>query len=103
MPVHHLPGRARPAALAAACAALLAAAAAWLGRALARRAAAQERMMAGLSPEQREAVILKIYQGWKFEEMAEALDCPVSTIKSRLYTALDRLKEILAPVRSSES
>jgi RNA polymerase sigma-70 factor (ECF subfamily) len=64
---------------------------------------AVERALNSLSPEQREAVILKIYQGWKFEEMAEALDCPVSTVKSRLYTALDRLKEVLAPVRSSES
>ena len=38
-----------------------------------------------LSPDQREAVVLKIYQGFKFEEMAEILSCPVSTIKSRLY------------------
>jgi len=52
-----------------------------------------------LSPEQREAVVLKIYQGFKFEEMAEILDCPVSTIKSRLYTALDLLKETLAPIQ----
>ena len=41
-----------------------------------------------LSPEQREAVVLKIYQGFKFEEMAEILSCPVSTVKSRaLYRA----------------
>ena len=33
-----------------------------------------------LSPDQREAVVLKIYQGFKFEEMAEILSCPVSTI-----------------------
>ena len=59
-------------------------------------AAALER----LSPEQREAVVLKIYQGFKFEEMAEVLDCPVSTVKSRLYTALDLLKAELAPVRT---
>ena len=51
-----------------------------------------------LSDDQREAVLLKVYQGFKFEEMAEILDCPVSTIKSRLYTALDLLKETLAPV-----
>ena len=51
-----------------------------------------------LSEDQREAVILKIYQGFKFEEMSEILGCPVSTIKSRVYTALDLLKEILAPV-----
>jgi RNA polymerase sigma-70 factor (ECF subfamily) len=53
-----------------------------------------------LSPEQREAVVLKIYEGFKFEEMAEVLDCPVSTVKSRLYTALDLLKNQLAPVRT---
>ena len=51
-----------------------------------------------LSPDQREAVVLKIYQGFKFEEMAEILACPVSTIKSRLYTALELLKAELAPV-----
>lgn len=53
-----------------------------------------------LSADQREAVILKIYQGFKFEEMAEVLGCPVSTVKSRLYTALDLLKAELAPVKT---
>ena len=53
-----------------------------------------------LSEDQREAVLLKIYQGFKFEEMAEILSCPVSTIKSRLYTALDLLKVSLAPVNT---
>jgi RNA polymerase sigma-70 factor (ECF subfamily) len=53
-----------------------------------------------LSPDQREAVVLKVYQGFKFEEMAEALDCPVSTVKSRLYTALDLLKQALAPIQT---
>jgi RNA polymerase sigma-70 factor (ECF subfamily) len=51
-----------------------------------------------LNPEQREAVVLKVYQGFKFDEMAEILECPVSTIKSRVYTALDLLKAELAPV-----
>ena len=48
----------------------------------------------------RETVILKVYEGFKFEEIAEALECPVSTVKSRLYTALDILKEALAPIPS---
>jgi RNA polymerase sigma-70 factor, ECF subfamily len=48
-----------------------------------------------LSPEQKETVLLKIYQGFKFEEIAEILSTPVSTVKSRLYTALDLLKEEL--------
>ena len=53
-----------------------------------------------LSTDQREAVLLKVYQGFKFEEIAEILSCPVSTVKSRLYTALDLLKQTLAPVNS---
>jgi len=53
-----------------------------------------------LTPDQREAVVLKVYQGFKFEEMAEILDCPVSTVKSRLYTALDLLKAQLAPIQT---
>ena len=65
---------------------------------------AVERALTRLSDDQREAVVLKIYQGFKFEEMAEVLGCPVSTVKSRLYTALDLLKETLtsAPLRGAE-
>ena len=59
-----------------------------------------ERALSRLTLDQREAVQLKVYQGFKFDEMAEILECPVSTIKSRLYTALDLLKEILAPANT---
>lgn len=56
--------------------------------------------LATLSDDQREAVVLKIYEGFKFEEMAEILGCPVSTVKSRLYAALDLLKDTLAPIQA---
>ena len=58
---------------------------------------AVESALKRLSEDQRETVLLKIYQGFKFEEMAEILECPVSTVKSRLYTALELLKATLAP------
>jgi RNA polymerase sigma-70 factor (ECF subfamily) len=61
---------------------------------------AVEGALSQLSDDQREAVVLKVYQGFKFEEIAAALDCPVSTVKSRLYTALDILKEALAPIET---
>jgi len=57
-----------------------------------------ERALDGLTPEQREAVLLKVYQGFKFEEIAQIQLCPVSTVKSRLYAAFDQLKITLAPV-----
>ena len=64
---------------------------------------AVESALKRLTPDQREAVMLKVYQGFKFEEMAEVLGCPVSTVKSRLYTALDLLKATLAPVKAGEA
>jgi RNA polymerase sigma-70 factor, ECF subfamily len=66
-------------------------------------ALAVEAALTRLTPEQREAVVLKVYQGFKFEEMAEILGCPVSTVKSRLYTALDLLKNTLAPAGETRS
>ena len=51
-----------------------------------------------LTPEQRDVVVLKVYHGFKFHEIAEILSCPASTIKSRLYSAFDVLKDVLAPV-----
>jgi RNA polymerase sigma-70 factor (ECF subfamily) len=64
---------------------------------------AVETALGRLHEDQREAVLLKVYQGFKFEEMAEILACPVSTVKSRLYTALDLLRTTLAPVLRGES
>jgi RNA polymerase sigma-70 factor, ECF subfamily len=59
------------------------------------RARGVRRAIAQLCPDQRAAIILKIYYGMKFEEIAEVVDCPVSTVKSRLYAALENLQETL--------
>lgn len=64
---------------------------------------AVESALKRISPEQREAVVLKVYEGFKFDEIAAILDCPASTIKSRVYTGLELLKEILAPVVKGQS
>lgn len=64
---------------------------------------AVERALDKLGADQREAVLLKVYQGFKFEEIAEILDTPVSTIKSRVYTGLELLKEHLAPLEARRS
>jgi RNA polymerase sigma-70 factor (ECF subfamily) len=48
--------------------------------------------MAALPEEQREVVILKEYQGLTFPEIAETLDVPLSTVKTRLYRGLGQLK-----------
>jgi RNA polymerase sigma-70 factor, ECF subfamily len=51
--------------------------------------------MATLPDEQREVIALKEYQGLTFVEIAEALDVPVSTVKTRLYRGLGLLRQQL--------
>jgi RNA polymerase sigma-70 factor (ECF subfamily) len=48
-----------------------------------------------LPEEQREVIVLKEYQDLTFQEIAEALDVPVSTVKTRLYRGLTQLKQRL--------
>ncbi|OPX17885.1 hypothetical protein BXT86_04100 [candidate division WOR-3 bacterium 4484_100] len=48
---------------------------------------------------QKEVIILKEYQGMTFAEIAEVLGCPESTVKTRLYKALKRLRKKLKRFR----
>lgn len=48
--------------------------------------------MAGLPDEQREVLILKEFEGLTFPEIAETLDVPLSTVKTRLYRGLVQLR-----------
>jgi RNA polymerase sigma-70 factor, ECF subfamily len=61
-------------------------------RDLSRQVAAAVR---ALPDEQREVVVLKEYQGLTFLEIAEALDVPLSTVKTRLYRGLGQLRQQL--------
>jgi RNA polymerase sigma-70 factor, ECF subfamily len=60
-----------------------------LGRAVARA-------MATLPEEQRTAIVLKEYHGLTFQEIADLLDCPLSTVKTRMYQGLAVLRRELA-------
>jgi len=56
---------------------------------------AVEKALQHLPDEQREAVVLKIFQDLKFEEIAQIQGAPVSTVKSRLYMGFEKLRSIL--------
>ena len=48
-----------------------------------------------LTEEQRIVVIMKEYEGFKFTEIAEMLNVPVNTVKSRMYCGLAQMQKIL--------
>ena len=45
-----------------------------------------------LNPDDRAVVILKHFMSFTYEEIAAVLEIPVQTVKSRLFTARDRLR-----------
>jgi RNA polymerase sigma-70 factor (ECF subfamily) len=51
--------------------------------------------MRTLTSDQRAALILKEYHGLTFQEIAELLGCPLSTVKTRLYQGLTVLRREL--------
>src|SRR5881392_787860 len=57
---------------------------------------AVEKAMAKLPEEQRTAIILKEYHGLTFQEIADLVGCPLSTVKTRLYQGLTVLRRELA-------
>jgi RNA polymerase sigma-70 factor, ECF subfamily len=57
---------------------------------------AVERAMALLPEDQRTAIVLKEYHGLTFQEIADLMGCPLSTVKTRLYQGLTVLRRELA-------
>ncbi len=51
--------------------------------------------MAAIPREQRTAIVLKEYHGMTFQEIADLQGCPLSTVKTRLYQGLTRLRQEL--------
>lgn len=47
-------------------------------------------------------LILAYYQNLKYREIAEVLEIPVGTVKSRLHAALAKLNEFLGPAQQTE-
>lgn len=56
-----------------------------------------------LSDEQRQAIVMKVYAGLTFEQIAEAMDLPLGTIASRYRRGLEKLREKLEKFSLLES
>ena len=56
------------------------------------RSMAVRRAVTALPPDLRQVVVMKEFEELTFQEIADALELPLSTVKSRLYTALRQLQ-----------
>lgn len=52
----------------------------------------------GLPQELRSAVTLREYDGLSYEEIAEIMDCPVGTVRSRIFRAREAIDERVRPL-----
>jgi len=49
-----------------------------------------------LPEEQKAVIVLSELQGMKYQDIGAILDIPVGTVKSRMHTAMEKLKELLS-------
>lgn len=59
--------------------------------------------LAALSPEQRAVIQMTYYLGYSCRDIAQVMDCPVDTVKTRMFYARRRLRTLLGDSREAAS
>jgi RNA polymerase sigma-70 factor (ECF subfamily) len=54
--------------------------------------------MEQLPEDLRTAIVLRELEGLSYEEIAEAMDCPVGTVRSRIFRAREAIDRKLKPL-----
>ena len=54
--------------------------------------------IAKLPEEMRIAIMLREFEGMSYEEIAQAMDCPVGTVRSRIFRAREAIDSKLTPL-----
>lgn len=60
--------------------------------------AAVNRAIDGLPEDLRTAIVLREIEGLSYEEIAESMNCPIGTVRSRIFRAREAIAEELRPV-----
>jgi len=66
-------------------------------------AAAVEAAMEALPVELRQAVTLREIEGMSYEEIAEIMDCPIGTVRSRIFRAREAISARVKPMLDNQS
>ena len=61
-------------------------------------AAAVNSAVQALSEELRQAIVLREIEGLSYEEIAELMNCPIGTVRSRIFRAREAIAERLRPM-----
>jgi RNA polymerase sigma-70 factor (ECF subfamily) len=69
----------------------------------AEREAMVESALAALEPDHRAVVILKDFEGRRYEEIGDLLGIPVGTVRSRLHRARQQLRRRLLPLADEDA
>jgi RNA polymerase sigma-70 factor (ECF subfamily) len=58
--------------------------------------------VAALPEELRQAITLREMDGLSYEEIAETMDCPIGTVRSRIFRAREAIDARLRPLMESQ-
>ena len=61
-----------------------------------------QKVIGALPEELRSALLLREYDGLSYEDIARILECPIGTVRSRIFRARDAVDRELAPLMSNE-
>jgi RNA polymerase sigma-70 factor (ECF subfamily) len=59
--------------------------------------------MADLPSDLREAITLREIEGLSYEDIAAVMDCPIGTVRSRIFRAREAIDSILEPILDDDS
>jgi len=57
-----------------------------------------KQVISQLPEEMRTAIMLREFEGMSYEEIADAMDCPVGTVRSRIFRAREAIDIKLTPL-----
>ena len=59
--------------------------------------------MEALSDELRQAITLREIEGLSYEEIAEVMNCPIGTVRSRIFRAREAISARVRPLLDNQS